>query len=68
MVQRRGVYKIYQASLPFSLPLSLFPLPGLYICLSSQCHSLHPEDGGSKVLQNSGIVPKHFMVSQPRRP
>jgi len=26
------------------------------------------EDGGSKVLRNSGIVPQRYMTSQPRRP
>jgi len=30
---------------------------GLCVCLLSQHHSLHPEDGGSKVLQNIGILP-----------
>jgi hypothetical protein len=26
------------------------------------------EDGGSKVFQKVGILPQHYMVSQPRRP
>jgi hypothetical protein len=30
-------------------------------------NSLHPEDGGSKVLQNVGILPHCYTGSQPRR-
>jgi hypothetical protein len=30
--------------------------------------SLHPEDGGSMVLRNVGILSQHNMESQPRRP
>jgi hypothetical protein len=30
--------------------------------------SLQPEDGGSKVIRNSGILPQHYKASQPRRP
>jgi hypothetical protein len=26
--------------------------------------SLHPEDGGSKVPRNLGILPQHYMASQ----
>jgi hypothetical protein len=29
---------------------------------------LHPEDGGSMVLRNNGILQKHYMAPQPRRP
>jgi hypothetical protein len=25
-----------------------------------------PEDGGGKVLRNVGIIPQHYMASQPR--
>jgi hypothetical protein len=25
-----------------------------------------PEDGGTMVLQNVGIIPRHYMASQPR--
>jgi hypothetical protein len=28
----------------------------------------HHEDGGSMNLQNNGILPQHYMMSQPRRP
>jgi len=31
-------------------------------------HLCHPEDGGSKILQNTDILPHHYMASQPRRP
>jgi len=24
--------------------------------------SLHPEDGGSRVLQNSGVLPHHYLA------
>jgi len=34
--------------------------------LCSVAVGLHPEDRGSKVLQN-GVLPQHYMVSQPRR-
>jgi len=35
----------------------------------NQSHStLHPEDGGSTVLRNTGVVPQHYMTSQPRIP
>jgi len=27
-----------------------------------------PEDGGSKVLQNTGILSQHYLASQPKRP
>jgi hypothetical protein len=27
----------------------------------------HPENGGSMAVQNVGILPHHYMVSQPRR-
>jgi len=30
--------------------------------------SLQPEDGGSMVLQNVGILPQHYMASQSRKP
>jgi hypothetical protein len=29
------------------------------MCTFSQCHSLHSEDGGSKVLQNVGVLLQH---------
>jgi len=29
--------------------------------------SLHPEDGGSMDIWNVGILPQHYMASQPRR-
>jgi hypothetical protein len=29
---------------------------------------LHPDDGASKVLRNSGILPQHYKMSQPGRP
>jgi hypothetical protein len=29
---------------------------------------LHPEDEGSEVLQNSAVLPYHYMTSQPRKP
>jgi hypothetical protein len=29
---------------------------------------LHPEDGGSNVLRNVGILPQHYASSQPRKP
>jgi len=38
-------------------------MPGSF----SQHHSLHPEDRGSKVLQNDGILLQHYTASQPRR-
>jgi len=28
----------------------------------------HPEDGGSKVLRNTGIQPHYYTVLKPRRP
>jgi hypothetical protein len=28
---------------------------------------LHGEDGGSMVFQSTGLLPHHYMVSQPRR-
>jgi hypothetical protein len=31
------------------------------------CFHLHPEDGGSMVLQNVSILPQHYMVSQSRK-
>jgi hypothetical protein len=33
----------------------------------SYSHALHPEDGGSNVLRNVGVLPQHHTVSQPRR-
>jgi len=30
--------------------------------------SLHPENGGNKVLRNVGILPQHCTASHPRRP
>jgi len=30
--------------------------------------STHPENGGSIVLRNVGILPQHYTVSQTRRP
>jgi hypothetical protein len=30
--------------------------------------NLHPEDGGSMDLWNVGILPQHYMSSQPRKP
>jgi hypothetical protein len=35
---------------------------------TSQHHTLHPEDGGSKILQNIGVLLQHCMVLWPRRP
>jgi hypothetical protein len=32
------------------------------------CLPIHPEDVGSNVRQNNGILPQHYMVSQSRRP
>jgi len=32
------------------------------------CLYLNPEDGGSKVFRNAGILPQHYTVSQPRIP
>jgi len=29
--------------------------------------SLHPEDGGSKVFRNVGILPRRYTASQPKR-
>jgi hypothetical protein len=29
--------------------------------------NLHPEGGSSMVLRNVGILPQHYMASQPRR-
>jgi len=31
-------------------------------------HSLHSEDGGSMDLWNIGILPQHYMASQPTKP
>jgi hypothetical protein len=54
-------------------------LPILAICVSkihliifpsrprSYKWAFHPEDGGSKVLRNVGILPQQYMASQPRR-
>jgi len=36
--------------------------------LTSWHHALHPEDGGSQVLQNVGILPYHYTASEPKRP
>jgi hypothetical protein len=48
-----------------------FPIllaPQAYIfALSSQHQSLHPEDGGSKILQNTGILPQYFRASETRK-
>jgi len=30
--------------------------------------SLHSEDGGSMTLGNAGVLPHHYMASQPRSP
>jgi len=38
----------------------------LELC-SAHRQSLHPEDGGSKVLQNAGILLQHYTASQPKR-
>jgi len=60
--------------LPFPLSTRSQTLPpsctsGLYMCpFFPHCHSLHPEDGGSNVIQNVGILPQHYMATQPRRP
>jgi len=35
---------------------------------SSGCPHLHPEDGGSMILRNVGILPQHCTPSQHRRP
>jgi hypothetical protein len=49
---------------PFPLPT-----PGLYLCpFFFHCQSLYPKDGSSMVLQNTGILPQHYMASQPPRP
>jgi len=32
------------------------------------CDAVSPEDGGSKVLQNTGILLQHYTASQTRRP
>jgi len=32
------------------------------------CFQLHPEDGGSMALQNVGILLRHCLASEPRRP
>jgi hypothetical protein len=50
-----GYQKLQGTLLPIYIPLS-------------QSHSLHPEDRGGKVLRNAGILPHHYMASQPRRP
>jgi len=42
--------------------------PCLYLCLLSQHHSLPPEYGGNKVLQNVGALPQHCTVSECRTP
>jgi hypothetical protein len=34
----------------------------------SQCYSLHPEDGGSKILRNNGNLLQHYTATQPPRP
>jgi len=31
-------------------------------------YHIHPEDEGSKVLRNVGILPQHYTASQTRRP
>jgi len=42
----------------YAMPIYIYPLS----------HSLHPEDGGSIVLRSGGVLPHHYMMSQPRRP
>jgi len=32
------------------------------------CLNLHPEDGGSTILRNVGMLSQHYKLSQPRRP
>jgi len=41
--------------------------PSLYTMLLLQCYSFYLENGGSKVLQNTGMLPHHYITSQPRR-
>jgi hypothetical protein len=47
---------------PLILPAYIYPHPLL------QHHLLHPEDEGSKVIQNVGILTHHYMVSKTKRP
>jgi hypothetical protein len=51
-------------------PTFYWPRQNSYPCSTSvfisKPHSLHPEDVGSMVLWNTGILPHHYMVSQPR--
>jgi len=49
-----GPYRFYH--LLYFLPRSMS---------TSKTHSLHPEDGGSLVLWNNGILPHHYLMSQP---
>jgi hypothetical protein len=37
-------------------------------CLHCRAKWFHPENGGSMVLRNGGVLPSHYMVSQFRRP
>jgi len=50
-----------------NIPLILL-LPAPTSRPSSWHHALHPEDGSNKVLKNGGILPQHYITSQPRRP
>jgi len=38
------------------------------ITLQKKLYNLHPQGGDSKVLQNTGILPQHYNMSQPRKP
>jgi len=49
----------------FCYPLAL---QAYIYAFASQHQSLHPKDGDSMVLQNTGITPQHYTASRPRRP
>jgi len=46
-----------------SMALKIQGLLGYAVAVGYQCfRGLHPEDGGSKVLQNNGILLQHCMM------
>jgi len=59
----------YTRSCNYIIGLILYPYTNVvtYTPSDSSC-GLQGEDGGSMVLQNIGILPHHYAVSQPRRP
>jgi len=70
LVIREVLYKILIEGMRFEVFMQWrFKLRsfGLWYCVVLWQDTNHPEDGGTTVLQNTGILTQHYMISQPRR-